>query len=82
MSVSEGKLEFSQYTTDYVVSVGKNKKNVTIDASLFNDKASFVEGFEPRTVNLDSDETTVAIKVKSETGSVRVYNISFVKEKL
>lgn len=80
LSVSEGKLNFSQYNNDYVVSVGKNKNSVDIKAELASSKASFVPGFEPRKVSLESDETTVQIKVKSQTGAIRSYNITFVKK--
>lgn len=79
LSVSEGKLDFSQYKTDYVISVGKNKKSVTIAAYLGSDKSVFVEGFGPREIKLDSNETVAKIKVKSETGSIRVYNLAFIK---
>jgi len=79
LSVSEGKLNFSQYKTDYVISVGKNKKSVKIDASLGSDKSEFIEGFGPREIKLESNETVATLKVKSETGSIRVYNLAFVK---
>lgn len=79
LNVSEGKINFDPYKSDYVVSVGKNKDSVSINGELSSLNASYVDGFGPRKVSLKNESTTVAIKVKSETGSVRAYTITFVK---
>lgn len=79
LTVSEGKINFNQYTNDYIVSVGKNKKSVSIGGELASLKANFVDGFGPRTIKLNNDSTTAAIKVRSETGSIRSYVITFIK---
>lgn len=79
ITVSEGKLKFDKYKTDYVVSVGKNKKSVSVNGELENKKSSFVDGYGPRKIALNNESTTFVLKVQSETGSVRAYTITFVK---
>ncbi len=79
ITVSEGKIDFDPYKTDYTISVGKNKKTVSINGELANTKASFVDGYGPRKVKLTENSTTVALKVQSERGSIRAYTLTFVK---
>ena len=79
LSVSKGKLNFSQYNDNYVVSVNNNQKSVTINAELYNKKSSFVDSYGPRKIELKDEITTALIKVKSETGSIKAYTINFVK---
>lgn len=79
ISLSKGKLDFDSYKTDYVVNVSKNLDSVSINGELFSKNASFVDGYGPRKIELKNDSTTASIKVKSESGSVRAYTITFIK---
>lgn len=79
VSLSKGKINFDSYNSDYTVVVPKNTKTVSINGTLASSKSSFVEGYEPRTVNLDNDVTSAVIKTVSESGSVRSYVFTFEK---
>lgn len=79
LSISEGKIKFDKYTSDYVVSVSKNKKNVSIKGELESLNASYVDGYGPRKIDLKNDSTTAIIKIRSEAGAIRTYSITFVK---
>ena len=54
LSLSRGTLSpaFNQNTFDYTASVSSSTSLVTVYASLLDSDASFVDGYEPRTVNL------------------------------
>ena len=77
---SAGDISFDPYVTDYTVSVPKNKKTVSINASLKNKTASFVSGYEPRRISLDNDITSAIIRTVSEAGITRNYVLTFVKK--
>lgn len=79
LTVSKGKIEFDPYVTDYDISVPKNTKKVSINATLASDTSSFVEGHEPREVELNDDITTQIIEVLSESGITRSYVLTFTK---
>ena len=79
LTVSKGKIEFDPYVTDYDISVPKNTKKVSINAMLASDTSSFVEGHEPREVELNDDITTQIIEVLSESGITRSYVLTFTK---
>ena len=79
LTVSKGKIEFDPYVTDYDISVPKNTKKVSINATLASDTSSFVEGHEPREVELNNDITTQIIEVLSESGITRSYVLTFTK---
>ena len=61
---------------DYTVDLD-GKKDVVIEAKVSNDKATFVDGYGPRTIGKDS--SGCEIKVKAENGDVRTYNIKITK---
>lgn len=79
LTISKGSLDpvFSSLTTSYTVMVDSDVDKVDIGATLSNSSSSFVENYGPRTVELNYGYTRAAIKVKSESGSVRTYSILF-----
>ena len=82
LTVSTGELSpaFSSLTNNYEVQLDSNVENVDIGASLTDSKSSFVEGFGPRNVKINDGFTRATVKVKSESGSVRTYTITFGKD--
>lgn len=62
---------------DYTVDVDSKLTGITIDAKTSNDKASFVDGYGPRTI--DKDSPGCEIKVKAENEQIRTYNIKITK---
>lgn len=80
LTVSGTTFTFSPYKTEYTVKVPKGTTAVTINGSLSDPTALFVEGFQPREITLEDDATDALIKVQSASGAVRTYIIHIVKE--
>ena len=82
LTLSTGELSpaFNKTKTTYDVKVPNNVTSITIDATLSDKKATFKEGFEPRTIELNTLENQVLIVVKSEKEEVRTYTINIIKE--
>ena len=80
IKLSAGKIEFNPYVTDYTVKVSKNVTKVSINGTLESKTANFVAGYEPRTIELVSDQTSAVLKTVSNAGIVRSYVITFVKD--
>ena len=66
LTLSKGNLNFNKSTTTYNVDVDKDTTSVKIEASLEDVKASFENGFGPRTINLNPGNNTIYIKVRNE----------------
>jgi len=77
LTISSGELspKFNSNTNNYAVSVDNSVDTLTIGATLTDSKSSFVDGYGPRTVHVAEEDNNFYIKVKSETGTVRVYRI-------
>ena len=82
LSVSSGQISpvFNEYTNNYFVTVGSDTKSVDIVATLSDSSSSYVENYGPRTIEINDVFTRVAIKVRSQAGSVRTYSILFTRE--
>lgn len=76
LSLSSGKINFKASTTTYNVTVDSDISKLTINATLSDSKASFVSGYEPRTVNLSNGNNKILIKVKNEREEVKTYTIN------
>ena len=76
LSLSDGKIIFSENKTTYNVEVDSKVDVITINAELADSKASFVQGYEPRKVNLNYGTNKILIKVKSEINQEKVYTIN------
>ena len=79
IKLSKGSIDFDKYTSNYEVSIPKNTKVVSINAELESDTASFIKGYEPREVQITESVQSALIKVKGESGNIRSYVITFVK---
>jgi hypothetical protein len=66
---------FSSDTVNYTATVDGNVGEVNVDAALQDNSASFVDGYGPRRVTLSDGNNRIYIKIKSESGKVRVYTI-------
>lgn len=77
VSLSPG---FKPVTNKYSATVENNVTSVTIRAELADTRASFVGSYGPRTVILGEGSNVIPIKVKSQSGSVRVYNITITRK--
>ena len=79
LSVSEGKINFNENTTSYNIDVGKDVTSIKIDASLKDSKSSFVNGYGPRTVNLNRGTNVIQIQVRAENEAIKTYTINVTK---
>ena len=62
---------------EYTVDVDSKLTGITIEAKTTSNKASFVDGYGPRTLSADS--TSAEIKVKAENEEIRTYKINITK---
>ncbi len=76
LSLSTGKITFKPSTTSYSINVEENISSITISAELDDSKASFVNGYGPRKVNLNHGNNAIQIKVKAENGTEKTYTIN------
>ena len=77
---------FDPETNTYTAVVDGNVTSTTISASLHDPKAIFVDGFGPRTVDLDYGENTIYVRVQSEYGQtngggINSYNVVITRNK-
>lgn len=79
LSLSSGTLDFKSNIKKYSVMVPNKVSVVSISAVLESTKASFVEGFGPRDINLKVGTNTIYIKVKAEDDSVNIYTIGIIR---
>lgn len=77
VSLSPG---FKPVTNNYKATVENNVTSVIVRAELSDTKASFVNGYGPRTVILGEGSNIIRIKVKSQSGTVRVYNVTITRK--
>ena len=80
LTISKGTLKFNKDTTNYNVTVKSDVDKVELDATLTDDKSSFVYGYGPRTVDLKVGKNTIEIKVVAENESVKTYKINVTRE--
>ena len=75
--------KFESSKTTYSIPIKDDKiEKLTIKATLNNEKASFVENFGPRSVNLKNGNNIVELKVKAENGDIKTYKLAITKEKV
>ena len=67
---------FSASTSFYSVTVDKDVTQIGVGAVLGNTSAKFVDGYGPRTVNLNPGVNSIVIKVRSEAGTLNVYTVN------
>ena len=81
LKVSEGVLSpsFNKNNLTYNVSVSNDVKTLDIEATKEVDSSTYVEGYGPRTVEIQDGLNTFQIKVKSENGSTKTYTLNITK---
>ncbi len=72
-------LSFERTISNYDLTVGASVSIIKINAILNNEKASFIEGYGPRDVELEFGENTIEIKTKSENGEEKLYQILVIR---
>lgn len=79
VKLSRGSIDFDPYTTNYDVKISRFTKKVSVNAELDSSTSTFIKGYEPREVEITEDRQSVVLKVISETGSIRSYVITFIR---
>ena len=64
---------FNPFDTEYSLEV--SSPTITVHATLTSSDSKFVDGFEPRTVNLNYGINTILIKIQDKEGKIRTYTI-------
>jgi len=67
-------------TVYYVTLPNDNMNHLTINATLEDEKASFVEPYGPRNVNIDYGTNKIRIRVQAENEEVRTYYVYVTRE--
>ena len=82
LNVSAGTIEpdFSPLTNAYNVTIPVGTKSVDVTGVLSDSNSSFVDGFGPRTIQIEGETTRASVKVKAQTGAVRTYSLMFITE--
>lgn len=82
ITISTGSMtpSFTAANTTYKVSVASDVDSITIGASLTDGSSSFVDGYGPRTINLNPGVNNVLLKVNSQNGHVKVYTLTIIKD--
>jgi len=76
LTIDKGTIKFNKNTTSYNVSVEDNITSIKVGATIEDSKATFVNGFGPRNINLNYGNNKIEIKVKAENESIKVYTIN------
>lgn len=80
LSLSDGKISFSENKTNYIVDVDSKIDEITINAELADSTAKFVQGYGPRKVKLKYGTNKVLLKIKSENEKEKTYTININRE--
>jgi len=75
LSVSSVQISFNKNTTTYNASVGSSVTSVNVSSTLTDSKASYVQGFGNRNVQLNYGKNEILIKVMAEKGNVKEYKV-------
>lgn len=78
----EEKLDFAFDTkkTSFNYNVLTDVEKLTIKATVNNEKASFVNKYGPRDINLNYGKNKVEIRVKAENGTTKTYTLNITRE--
>lgn len=80
LKLSKGTIKFKVDTLKYDVDVENNVSSIKIDATLTDEKSSFVSGYGSRSVVLKEGKNTILIKVKAENESEKIYTINVTRK--
>ena len=74
---NEKKLDFTfdKEKSNFTIKIDSDIEKVLVKAVLSNDKASFLEGYEPKEYNIDYGDNIVELRTKSENGDTKIYII-------
>lgn len=74
-------IELSVDKSDYTLEVESDVAQIQIEAELDSNKSGFIDGFEPRVVNLVEGENKLELKIKAENGNIKTYTLNVIRKK-
>ena len=80
LKLSSGNIKFKSDVLKYDVDVENNISSIKLDASLTDDKSTFVSGYGSRSEVLKEGKNTILIKVKAENESVKTYTLNVTRK--
>ena len=80
LKLSKGDIKFNANTTSYKTTVEYDVSSIKVDATVTDEKASFVSGYGPREVKLKVGTNNIEIRVKAENESVKTYKIAVTRK--
>ena len=80
LKLSKGTIKFKSDTLKYDVDVENNVSSIKLDATLTDEKSSFVSGYGSRSVVLKEGKNTILIKIKAENESEKTYTINVTRK--
>ena len=81
LTLNNQDIEIKDNVLEYTVRFDENVTKLVMNATLTDEKSSFVEDYEPRTINLEKGTNLIQLRVKSEAESVRAYLIKVIRGK-
>lgn len=79
LSLSNGAINFDKDVNNYNLTVGYDVSDIKVDATLSSDKATFLEGYGPRTVKLNIGNNVIILKVIAENELVNIYTLNITR---
>ena len=70
---------FDKDKSSFKIQVDSNIEKVLVKASLSNDKASFIDGYEPGEFKLNYGDNIIELRSMSENGDTRIYKINVIR---
>jgi hypothetical protein len=80
LKISKGDIKFSANTTSYKATVEYDVSSIKVEATVTDEKSSFVSGYGPRDVKLKVGNNNIEIRVKAENESVKTYKIAVTRK--
>lgn len=79
LKISDAEIKFNKEKLNYNITVNNNVSNIKLEATLTDNKSSFVENYGPRIVNLNVGQNKIEIKVKAENEEIKTYTVNVVR---
>jgi len=80
LSTNQGTLSFNKNITTYNLNLESNISSITINGTLEDSKSKFVNGYGPRTINLNYGKNLIEIKVQAENETIKTYTINVTRK--
>lgn len=80
IKVSNGNINFNEDILNYNLTVENDVTSIKVDAILKDNRASYLDSYGPRTVNLSVGKNLIQIKVKAENEETKTYTLNVTRK--